>query len=323
MKQRRYKRIFGILLVFLASGIFLLNVLAYQHAYAFLHFSTSNKVSVKFDTTSISGKLALLIQGLSISRPQSSMKSVSVHPDCREQFIPISTQLALGAWYCAGSTDKLIIMFHGYAMEKSSLIDEAKSLLALGHAVLLVDFRGSGTSSAAYTTIGYVEAEDVAASIHYAREHYAQKKIVLYGQSMGAAAVFRAVDQLGVVPDALIVESIFDSLFNTVINRFDNLGVPHFPGAFFLVFWGGLQTDFNAFAHNPVDYARAIAYPVLFLHGEKDNKARLPMTMRVYDTVPAQQKQIIIFPETGHESLYRRHPMLWQSAVTSFLAEIK
>jgi len=312
----------GILLGITVSGLFLLNVLAYQHAYAFLHFSTSSATSEKFDTTSISGKLALLIQGLSISRPQSSMSSVSVHPDCRDQIISINTELVLGAWYCAGSTDKLIIMFHGYAMEKSSLINEARALLAAGHAVLLVDFRGSGTSSADYTTIGYVEAEDVAASVRYVREYYSYKKIILYGQSMGAAAIFRAVDQLSVTPDALIIESIFDSLFNTVINRFDNLGVPYFPSAFLLVFWGGIQTDFNAFEHNPVDYAQTIVYPVLFLHGEQDNKARLPMTMRVYDAVPVQQKKIVIFPETGHESLYRRHPTLWQSAVLSFLAEM-
>src|SRR5690606_39931005 len=169
-----------------------------------------------------------------------------------------SSRLDLAAWYCTGSSNKLIILFHGYAMEQSALINEAKALLAIGHAVLLVDFRGSGTSSAAYTTIGYVEAEDVAASVRYVREHYAYKKIILYGQSMGAAAIFRAVDQLGIAPDALIVESIFDGLFNTVINRFDNLGVPYFPGAFLLLFWGGVQADFNAFAHNPVDYAQAI-----------------------------------------------------------------
>ena len=300
----------------------LLNVLAYQHAYAFLHFSTSDTVPGKHDTTSIRGKLALLIRGLSISRPQSSTNPASVHPDCRDQTIPISAQLTLGAWYCAGSSGKLVMLFHGYAMEKSSLVKEAKALLAANHAVLLVDFRGSGTSSAAYTTIGYVEAEDVAASVHYAREHYPYKKLVLYGQSMGAAAILRAVDQLDIKADALIVESVFDDLFNTVINRFDNLGVPHFPSAFLLVFWGGVQADFNAFAHSPIDYAQSISSPVLFLHGERDNKARLPMTMQVYDAVPAQQKQMVIFPETGHESLYRRHPAQWQSAVLNFLSTI-
>ncbi|SCZ85710.1 alpha/beta hydrolase [Nitrosomonas mobilis] len=322
MKQRRYKGIIEILLGIVVGGLLLLNVLAYQHAYAFLHFSTSDAVPGKYDTTSISGKLALLLQGQSISRPQPSTNPTSVHPDCRNQIITISTQLDLGAWYCAGSSNKLIILFHGYAMEKSALINEAKALLAIGHAVLLVDFRGSGTSSAAYTTIGYVEAEDVAASVRYVREHYAYKKIILYGQSMGAAAIFRAVDQLGIAPDALIVESIFDSLFNTVINRFDNLGVPYFPSAFLLLFWGGVQADFNAFTHNPVDYAQAIACPVLFLHGEQDSKARLPMTMRVYNTVPVQQKKIVVFPEARHESLYRHHPTLWQSTVLSFLARI-
>ncbi|MDT8364234.1 MAG: alpha/beta fold hydrolase [Nitrosomonas sp.] len=307
----------------MVGGLILLNMLAYQHAYAFLHFLASDTISEKPDTTSIGGKLALLAQGLTIARPQSSVFPVSVHADCRDQVIPVDNRLTLGAWYCAGRSDKLVILFHGYAMEKSSLINEAKALLAANYAVLLVDFRGSGKSSAAYTTIGYVEAEDVAASVRYAREHYSYNKIILYGQSMGAAAIFRAVSQLGIKPDALIAESVFDSLFNTVINRFDNLGVPYFPSAFLLVFWGGIQAGFNAFAHNPVDYAQSITYPILFLHGEQDNKARLPMTMKVFDAVPVRQKSIVIFSETGHESLYGRHPAQWRSAVFAFLEKIE
>lgn len=319
MRRRQY---IGIFLGIIVGTLVLLNVLAYQHAYAFLHFSMSDIVSKTPDTNSVSGKLALLIKGLSISRPQSSMNPDSLHPDCHDQAIPVDAQLTLGAWFCPGSSGKLVILFHGYAMEKSSLINEARVLHAENHAVLLVDFRGSGASSAAYTTIGYVEAEDVAASVHYAREHYSFEKIILFGQSMGAAAIFRAVDQLDIKADALIVESIFDDLFNTVINRFNNLGVPYFPSAFLLMFWGSAQTDFNAFAHSPVDYARSILYPVLFLHGEQDNKARLPMTMQVYNAVPAGEKKIVIFSETGHESLYRRHPAQWRSEVLSFMAKI-
>ncbi len=300
----------------------MLNVLAYRHAYTFLHFTASGEALEKVNLTSIGDKLILLIQGLAISKPQSFMIPVSVRSDCRDQTIPTDTQLTLSAWYCAGSSGKLVILFHGYAMEKSSLINEAKALLAANHSVLLVDFRGSGASSAAYTTIGYVEADDVAASVYYAREHYPHKKLILYGQSMGAAAIFRAIDQLDIKPDALIVESVFDSLLNTVINRFDNLNIPYFPSAHLLVFWGGIQADFNAFTHNPVDYARSTTSPVLFLHGEQDNKARLPAAMRVFDAVPTEQKAIEVFSEAGHESLYRRHPAQWRSAVLTFLAKL-
>jgi hypothetical protein len=53
---------------------------------------------------------------------------------------------------------------------------------------------------------------------------------------MGAAAVLRAVARCGVQPDAIIVESVFDNMLNTVRHRFEAMGVPSFPGAQLLVF---------------------------------------------------------------------------------------
>src|ERR1051326_57080 len=73
------------------------------------------------------------------------------------------------------------------AGEKSGTILEARAFLEMGFAVLMVDFRGSGESSESYTTVGFLEAEDVAVSVAYAREELHQAKVILYGQSMGAA----------------------------------------------------------------------------------------------------------------------------------------
>ena len=83
----------------------------------------------------------------------------------------------MGAWYCPASPEKpLVILFHGYAAEKSSVLNEASVFLELGLSVLLVDFRGSANSSESYTTVGYDEAEDVAAAVCYAKGQIAAFK---------------------------------------------------------------------------------------------------------------------------------------------------
>ena len=133
------------------------------------------------------------------------------------------------------------------------MVAEARAFLDMGCSVLLVDFRGSGDSSESYTTVGYYEAEDVAAAVDYARKQLPHSKTILYGGSMGAAAVLRAVASCDVQPDAIIAEAIFDKMLNTVRHRFEAMGVPSFPSAQLLVFWGGRQAGFNGFAHNPVD----------------------------------------------------------------------
>ncbi|NJR40440.1 MAG: hypothetical protein HC781_18420 [Leptolyngbyaceae cyanobacterium CSU_1_4] len=85
--------------------------------------------------------------------------------------------------------------------------------------------------------------------------------MILYGASMGAVAVMRAVAIEKIEPVALILESPFDRLLNTVRHRFEVMGIPSFPSAELIVFWGGVQLGIDGFNHNPVDYARSIDCP--------------------------------------------------------------
>jgi dipeptidyl aminopeptidase/acylaminoacyl peptidase len=87
------------------------------------------------------------------------------------------------------------------------MVPEARAFLDLGYSVMLVDFRGSGGSSESNTTVGFYEAEDVAAAVRYAQKQLPHSKLILYGGSMGAAAVLRAVANYNVQADAIIVES--------------------------------------------------------------------------------------------------------------------
>ena len=157
--------------------------------------------------------------------------------------------MRLAAWMIpAGDDDRvLVISFHGHAAEKSSLLTEARLMHELGYAVLLVDFRGSGESPGSVTTIGYREADDVAAAVIYARRVKPGIRIVLYGHSMGAVAILRAIAAGYVEPDGIIIEAVFDTMLNTVRNRFHAMRLPPFPAAEMILFWGGVQTGCNAF----------------------------------------------------------------------------
>jgi alpha-beta hydrolase superfamily lysophospholipase len=212
----------------------------------------------------------------------------------------------------------LVLLFHGYAADKSSLIEEAAAFHELGCATLLVDFRGSGDSSEAYTSVGFHEAEDVAAAISYAREHLPGSRLLLFGQSMGAVAILRAIDQGSVKPDAIIIEAVFDTMLNTVRNRFQAMGIPAFPSAQLLVFWGGRQFGFDGFKHNPIVYARGVTCPTLVLHGTDDPRARIEEGRRVYAALPAS-KRFAALPAIGHESYIFRHRQQWMDTVREFL----
>jgi hypothetical protein len=70
----------------------------------------------------------------------------------------------------------------------------------------------------------------------------------------------------------IILECPFGTLYKTTCARFDNMGVPAFPMAGILLFWGSVQNGFWAFSHQPEEYAKAVKCPALLLYGEKDEK---------------------------------------------------
>jgi uncharacterized protein len=163
----------------------------------------------------------------------------------------------------------------------------------------------------------------VAAAFAFSRQRWADRPVILYGASMGAVAVMRAVAIEGIKPAALILESPFDRLLNTVRHRFEAMGIPSFPSAELIVFWGGVQQNIDGFHHNPVDYARQIHCPVLLLHGGSDRRVTIADATRVFDSLPGQ-KQWLLFPSAnGHGSLAADDGEQWREAVSRFLKDGK
>jgi len=233
----KLKRRLKICAALLLGGFIALNAVACRQAWAMMHFTRDGVRTEKPENLSLGEKIKVLFCGVDMPRPHNSLTPDKLGPACRAVVIPETNGIKLGAWYCpAAPSDPLVILFHGYAGDKSGMLPEAGAFLEMGCSVMLVDFRGSGDSSESYTTVGYYEADDVAAAVHYARTQLPHSKLVLYGGSMGAAAVLRAVARCGVQPDAIIVESVFDNMLNTVRHRFEAMGVPSFPGAQLLVF---------------------------------------------------------------------------------------
>jgi alpha-beta hydrolase superfamily lysophospholipase len=216
----------------------------------------------------------------------------------------------------------MVLLFHGYAAEKGSMQPEARAFLKMGLSVLLVDFRGSGESSGSHTTVGFEEGVDVARSLAFARTNWPGHPMILYGQSMGAAAILRAIHAHGARPDGIVLEAVFNNMLDTVRHRFEAMGVPSFPCAELLVFWGGQQAGFDAFNHNPVEYAAAVECPTLFLHGTDDPRARVNEARQVFDAISGP-KHFQSFPQLGHEPALRHHPEDWHRVLTPFLRTVE
>jgi uncharacterized protein len=319
---KKTKRYLMLSILILFCGFIALNILAINHSHAMMYFSDRGCRTTKPELLSLGEKIRVLIMGVNLPRPESTRTPAELDLPFEERLISCANGVRLAAWYIPSSgSQMLVILFHGYGTDKASLLDEAGALHDLGYSVLLVDFRGSGGSSEDYTSLGYVEAEDVTEATRYARNNLPYHQIVLSGYSMGAVAILRAVHEYDIDPSGIICEAVFGSMRKTVKNRFEAMKVPSFPSADLLVFWGGRQFGFNGFKHNPVEYARSVSCPILFMHGSDDPRARIKDARQVFDVVSAR-KEFKEFPETGHEEYIARFPLEWEETVGRFLTQV-
>lgn len=246
----------------------LLNAAAYLQARSMTRFVRAGARAAPPEAPGRLRQASVLLGGVRVPRPANARTPADVGLPYGTHAVEVGDGTTLEVWLVrrprpAGT----VLLYHGYASSKDYLLEAAGIFHQLGYAVVLVDFRGSGGSSGDRTSIGHHESRDVAATVRWAADQLGETRPVLYGLSMGAAAALRAVAVGGVRPRALVLEAPFDRLVNTVRHRAEAVGLPAWPLAELLVYWGGRQSGIDAFGHNPVDYARRVTAPALVLHG--------------------------------------------------------
>lgn len=298
----------------LLAGFILLNLSAAFHGYQFTHFADSKESKTQANELSFGQKLLVLFFGIANPRPQTQ-----AYPQVEYQSIQVpSGEEMLEVWDIKVESPKgYVILFHGYSGEKSAMFRRATLIRELGYSTLLVDFRASGGSSGNTTTIGYKESEDVRAVINYLVEE-GNEEIYLLGTSMGAAAILKAMSENDAGVQAVIVECPFGSLLQTAKNRFENMGVPSFPAAHLLVFWGGMENGFWGFGHNPANYSKKVQIPTLLIYGELDGRVKRAEIDDIYANL-AGDKELVLFPTAGHGNYLEVDETKWVEKVRSFL----
>lgn len=301
-------------LLTLTTFFILMNVVAIFHSYKFSHFSDNQT-----EKTNAPGKLSsdekikTLIFGVSNPRPRNS-----AIPKGEYETIKLQSNKEIECWSMKVDAAKgTVVLFHGYGGHKSSMLDKADIFLNLGFNTFLVDFMGSGGSEGNQTTIGFLEAEQVKTCFDYLSEK-GEKNIYLFGTSMGAVAIMKALENENVHPSGIILECPFGSMYKTVCARFETMNAPTFPMAGLLVFWGGVQNGYWAFGHNPTEYAEKINCRTLLLYGAKDNKVSAEEIEEIFNNLSGEKK-LKVYEEAGHENYLTKYKSEWTQDVQEFL----
>jgi pimeloyl-ACP methyl ester carboxylesterase len=120
-------------------------------------------------------------------------------------------------------------------------------------------------------------------------------------------------------PERLLLEMPFATLHDAVKGRLRTMHLPAEPLSTMLTFWGGLQHGFWAFSLQPAEDARAVSCPVLLQWGFKDNRVTEQETNTIFKKLATNQRTLIKYYQSGHESLLKKEPAKWQAVVSDFL----
>lgn len=298
----------------------LVNTVAAFHAWKLTHFYGEGERTKSPEKLTVSEKISAIAFGVKVPKSK-TVDSFNI----KHEVVNLYTQkgaLSIEGWYAKHRREKgSIALFHGHIASKSAIISEAEAFYNMGYSVLLVDFRGHGNSDGNYTTIGYKEAEEVKLAYEYLKKQ-SDKKIILWGISMGAAAITSAFNKDYIKPDGIILELPYGSLLDAVEGRVKMMDLPPQPLSSLLTFWGGIENGFWAFDLKPQEYVKKIHCPVLLQAGAKDNRVSLKEIDAIYENIPTE-KQKVIYDSAGHQSLYLKEPDKWKENVSTFLKEIK
>jgi alpha-beta hydrolase superfamily lysophospholipase len=312
--MRYLKRSFRILFILLI----VLNVILAFHAWKFTHFYDDvNHRNKRPEQMSTWEKARLVLFGVDLSKPV-----LSSFPEVAYETVYLKTRNGLrleGWWIPAARPAKgSIVLLHGYGSTKGAKLPEAMYFREQGYNTFLLDFRAHGNSEGHSCSIGFKEAEEVKLAYDHVRSRGTQP-VILWGMSMGAAAILKAVPEYNLQPDRLILEAPFATLTDAVKSRMWAVHLPGTPLAQIITFWGGLEQGFWAPGYKPAVYAQKVSMPVLLCWGREDIRVMAYETNTIFRQLGSQQKKLVVFEHSGHQSFYRSETAKWTAAVNAFL----
>ena len=310
------KRIFKFFLKTLLVLFILLNIITAFHAYKFTHFYDRSELTIKKPSDK-SGwdKTKEILFGINAVKKKNTITADSAF---QTVYLQSETCPKLETWYIPVANSKgTVCMFHGHGGTKSDIFEESEVFRKIGYNTLLVDFRAHGNSEGNTCTIGYDESEDVKLAYDYIKGK-GEKNIVLWGISMGAAAISKSVDEYQLAPNKVILEMPFGSIKEAAEGRIKMMGLTGQPLATLITFWGGLEHGFWAFKMKPSQFVKKINCPVLLQWGRKDPRVTEHETNEVFENITTPKK-LVIYENSGHGSLCEKEPEKWANEITAFL----
>lgn len=227
-------------------------------------------------------------------------------------------------FFTDNNSHKWVIILHGYTGWKEEMYPFAYWYHEEGYHVIVPDLRCQGESEGDFIGMGWTDHYDCVNWITYILSRDSDAKIIIHGQSMGAATALMMTGEEDIAQNicAVISDCAYTdaySMFGEKIAQWFNL--PAFPivdtACLILRIRGGYNLK-DASAINAVKKSNT---PTLFIHGDADAMISFEMTKELYEEANCR-KELLIIEGAGHAQSQDKEPDLYYGTVSRFLEEM-
>ncbi|WP_073998458.1 alpha/beta hydrolase [Anaerococcus urinomassiliensis] len=194
-----------------------------------------------------------------------------------------------GKYLINNKSNNWVILVHGYTANAKTMLSLADKYYKNGFSILAHDQRAHGQSEGTYTTFGIKEKEDIKAWMDWIKDINHDAKIIVHGESMGAAStMFLAADN----PEnllAFIEDCGYTSFYDMQIDQLKgDLGFLVYPITFIANIIGKIRFS-SDFHKSNIDSMKNTKIPGLFIHGQADRLVPVQVCYKVYKNHPGKK----------------------------------
>lgn len=211
------------------------------------------------------------------------------------------------------------IIIHGYNNFGLQMLDIAQEFYKLGFNIILPDCRGHGKSDGDYISMGWYDRFDILQWIKFIIKKNPQAKIILYGLSMGGAAVLMTSgENLPVNLKCIISDCAYTSVKDELFYHYKKIfNLPKFLLNLTDIICQ-TKPGYKLSEASAINQVKKSKTPILFIHGAQDRFVPTKMVYKLYKTANCP-KDILVMPKAGHAMSYKTNSKKYWQKINAFL----
>ena len=218
-----------------------------------------------------------------------------------------------------------VLVLHGYTGWKEEMYPFAGEYCRRGYHAMVPDLRCQGESEGDFIGMGYTDSKDCLKWIQGIQKLDPQARIVIHGQSMGAATglILSGMSELPDAVRAVISDCSYTdayAMFEAKIG--DWFSLPAFPlvnsARLMLMLRGG----YDLYDASAIEAVKRSRVPTLFIHGSDDRMISADMSRELYEAEACDKKELLIIDGAGHAQAQDKEPDRYYDTIFRFLGSV-